>query len=249
MANAWGRGSADAVAPPWRSQTGHAGARTMRDLWAELKQAVGAALDRVHPGVLIVTGLAAVVIVFGALGLAMLADGDRGVEDLGLGAPPARSAGGRGRVRRRRVGRLGRRGRLAVRRPHDAWRGPIGRPGRQRHAAAAGPAAATGAAAPSSARGRGPADGGGRLPAPVPRRPAPPRRAHRPRHDGHDRGPHHAARPHPISRAPACSAVCSTCSASSDGAAPAQAAVRRPPPPRRTPRAARRCGRCARRRP
>ncbi len=66
----------------------------MRDLWAELKEAVGAALDRVHPGVLIVTGLVAVVIVFGALGLAMLADGDPGVDDLGLGAPPARAAEG-----------------------------------------------------------------------------------------------------------------------------------------------------------
>ena len=67
----------------------------MRDLLAGVKESVGAALDRVHPGVLILTGLTAVVIVFGALGLAMLADDDhRGLDDLGLGAPPARAAEG-----------------------------------------------------------------------------------------------------------------------------------------------------------
>jgi hypothetical protein len=54
------------------------------------------ALDRVPPGVLIATGLAAVVIVFGALGLAMLPGDDRSLDDLGLGAPPARAADGDG---------------------------------------------------------------------------------------------------------------------------------------------------------
>ncbi len=66
----------------------------MRDLLAGVKESVGAALDRVHPGVLILAGLTAVVIVFGAFGLAMLADDDRGLDDLGLGAPPARAADG-----------------------------------------------------------------------------------------------------------------------------------------------------------
>ena len=66
----------------------------MRDLWAGVKESAGAALDRVHPGVLILAGLTAVVVVFGALGLAMLADDDRSLDDLGLGAPPARAAEG-----------------------------------------------------------------------------------------------------------------------------------------------------------
>ena len=66
----------------------------MRDLWAQLKESVGSALDRVHPGVLIVAGLAAVVIAFGALGLSMLADGRSGLDDLGLSAPPGRAEEG-----------------------------------------------------------------------------------------------------------------------------------------------------------
>jgi hypothetical protein len=70
------------------------GATTVRDLWAQLKESVGRALDRLNPGVLIVTGLAAVVIAFGAFGLAMLADDGSSVDDLGLGAPPGRDAEG-----------------------------------------------------------------------------------------------------------------------------------------------------------
>jgi hypothetical protein len=72
---------------------GMRGAMTVRDLWAQLKESVGTTLDRVHPSVLIVTGLAAVVIAFGALGLAMLDDGS-GLGDLGLDAPPDRAEEG-----------------------------------------------------------------------------------------------------------------------------------------------------------
>ena len=135
----------------------------MRDLWAELKQAVGAALDRVHPGVLIGTGLAAVVIVFGALGLAMLADGDRGVEDLGLGAPPARSDDGE--AASDDGGSAGSGGGGDSLSDGLTTRGEdrSGDPGGSVTPAAA-PAAATGAAAPSSARDGAPADGGGAPP-------------------------------------------------------------------------------------
>jgi hypothetical protein len=66
---------------------------TVRELWAEMRNSVGAALDRMHPGVLIVGGLAAVVIAFGAFGLALLDDGSA-VDDLGLDSPPGRAAEG-----------------------------------------------------------------------------------------------------------------------------------------------------------
>lgn len=66
----------------------------MRDLWAQLKESVSAAADRVSPGVLIATGLAAVVLAFGALGLSLLADDGSGLDDLDLGAPPDRAAEG-----------------------------------------------------------------------------------------------------------------------------------------------------------
>jgi hypothetical protein len=60
---------------------------TVRELWTGIKRSVGAALDRMQLGVVIVAGLAAVVIAFGALGLAML-DGPSAPDDLGLGRPP-----------------------------------------------------------------------------------------------------------------------------------------------------------------
>lgn len=70
------------------------GATTVRDVWVQLKESVSAALDRVSPGVLIATGLAAVVLAFGAWGLSMVADGGSGLEDLDLGAPPGRGEEG-----------------------------------------------------------------------------------------------------------------------------------------------------------
>jgi hypothetical protein len=69
------------------------GATTVRELWVKIKDSVGAALDRMHPGVLIVGGLAAVVIAFGAFGLAMLDDGSA-LDDLGLDSPPGRAVEG-----------------------------------------------------------------------------------------------------------------------------------------------------------
>jgi hypothetical protein len=89
-------GTAAAIAshPTRGGPAGDVGSDDVRDLWTHLKERVGSALDRVHPGVLIVGGLAAVVIAFGALGLTMLADDGSGLDDLGLGAPPGRPEDG-----------------------------------------------------------------------------------------------------------------------------------------------------------
>ena len=171
------------------------GATTVRDLWAELKESVGTALDRVHPGVLIVTGLAAVVIAFGALGLAMLADGDRASTTSASAPRPDRAAEGDAAS-----GTGGR-----VRRPSAATRcptasRPTGRAPGGRSDGPAGDRTGTGENAMADRRrsvaGRGgdrrrrqpPTTGPDHDVAPVP----PTDGA---RHDGHDRAPRHAAPP------------------------------------------------------
>lgn len=82
------------VLPRSGGVAGEAGATTVRYLWADLKQSVSAALDRIHPGVLIVTGLAAVALAFGALAVATLDERGSGLDDLGLGAPEGPMADG-----------------------------------------------------------------------------------------------------------------------------------------------------------
>lgn len=88
MATAWDGDGRIASDPRRGGLAGDAGSDTVRDHWAQVKGSVSAALDRVSPGMLIATGLAAVLLAFGALGLSLLADGGSRPEDLDLAAPP-----------------------------------------------------------------------------------------------------------------------------------------------------------------
>src|SRR5262245_544412 len=60
---------------------------TVRDLVAGAKTWARAAIDRVHPGMVMAVGLAVVAPAVGGVGLAILGDDGRGLDDLDLGAP------------------------------------------------------------------------------------------------------------------------------------------------------------------
>ena len=251
-------GTAAGGSPPSHAEAdwqGMRGATTVRDLWAQLKESVSAALDRVSPGMLIAAGLAAVVLAFGALGLSMLADGGSGLEDLGLGAPPGRGeegdpASGTGDAE---VGGLGgdslSEG-LTTRGP-GASGGSGGRDDGPAGADGTGENAMAAPGSPSPRRGCGVADDGASDDAP--RHDVPIGAAdHGARDDGHHRGPAvHAdhERAAPRARPDRRAARRARSRLNRPGSPLSRPPLSRPPRPRRPPaRPARRRGRCARRR-